>query len=333
MVRAVGLDLGRAARLGAETAARSAAGKLTAKRRAPLRGDPPLALSDVLTVDNRGWFAADESPDVASLARDLRLARRLRIRYRHSGAAESQVYVVDPYGLLLRADRWYLIADSESRPRMYALTRLERASAIPVLSGLQEIHRGYVEADRLMGAMCLTGPITLQMPLVERACEVSRGADRAEMLQFACRFMEFGGWLFQDAGDLACAMHWTDRALDYALELGDRQVIAYTLMRKGLIATESGHPAQGVGIANSALEYKGALTPRLRAVILRQRSYSNAALGEVLASARDSDEAVAEAVASERRGEEDRAPYCTPAYVAMEAGARGPAGSSLGGLS
>jgi predicted DNA-binding transcriptional regulator YafY len=35
------------------------------------------------------------------------------------------VYVVDPYGLLLRADRWYLIADSESRPRMYALTRLE----------------------------------------------------------------------------------------------------------------------------------------------------------------------------------------------------------------
>lgn len=125
VVRAVGLDLGRAARLGAETAARSAAGKLTAKRRAPLRGDPPLALSDVLTVDNRGWFAADESPDVASLARDLRLARRLRIRYRHSGAAESQVYVVDPYGLLLRADRWYLIADSESRPRMYALTRLE----------------------------------------------------------------------------------------------------------------------------------------------------------------------------------------------------------------
>jgi len=32
--------------------------------------------------------------------------------------------------------------------------------------------------------------------------------------------MEFGGWLFQDAGDLICAMHWTDRALDYGLEKG-----------------------------------------------------------------------------------------------------------------
>jgi predicted DNA-binding transcriptional regulator YafY len=123
--RAVGLDLSRASRLGAEAAARSAAGKLAASRRAPLHGDPPLSLSEVVTVDNRGWFAADESPDVAGLARDLRLGRRLRIRYRRSGVAEPLAHVVDPYGLLLRADRWYLIADNDDEPRMYALARLE----------------------------------------------------------------------------------------------------------------------------------------------------------------------------------------------------------------
>lgn len=88
------------------------------------------------------------------------------------------------------------------------LSNLSRTSAIPVLSALRGMHRGYVEADRLMGSMCITGPIQLQLPVVERACEVSRGIDRAEMLRFACQFMEFGGWLFQDAGDLACAMHW-----------------------------------------------------------------------------------------------------------------------------
>jgi tetratricopeptide (TPR) repeat protein len=141
------------------------------------------------------------------------------------------------------------------------------------------------------------------------------------MLRFGCEFTEFGGWVFQDAGDLLCAMHWTDRALDYALELGDQRTIAYTLMRKAMIATESGNSAQGLGIANSALKYKDALTPRLRAVILRQRSYSNAALGEVIASARDSDEAVTEAVAGEKQGEGDGASYCTPTYAAMEAGA------------
>jgi len=201
------------------------------------------------------------------------------------------------------------------------LSNLSRASAIPVISGLRAVHRGYLEADQQMGSLCITGSMELQMPVVERVCEVTRGADRVETLQFACRFMEFGGWLFQDAGDLACAMHWTDRALGYALELGDQRVIAYTLMRKAMIATESGNPAQGLGIANSALERKDALTPRLRAVILRQRSYSNAVLGEVLASARDSDSALAEAIEGEQQDEADRAPYCTPSYVEMEAGA------------
>ena len=73
------------------------------------------------------------------------------------------------------------------------------------------------------------------------------------MLRFACQFTEFGGWVCRDAADLTCAMHWTDTALDYALELGDQRVIAYTLMRKAMIATEGGNPAQGLGIANSAL--------------------------------------------------------------------------------
>jgi hypothetical protein len=83
---------------------------------------------------------------------------------------------------------------------------------------------------------------------------------------------------FQDAGDLIRSMHWTDRALDYALEFGDQRTIAYTLMRKAMIATESGNSAQGLGIANSALEHKDALTPRLRAVIpgIRQSRCSSA---------------------------------------------------------
>ena len=201
------------------------------------------------------------------------------------------------------------------------LSNLSRTSAVPVLSALRGMHRGYVEADRLMGSLCVAGPIQLQMPVIERACEVSRGADRIEMLRFACQFVEFGGWIFQDAGDLTCAMQWTNRALDYALELGDERVIAYTLMRKAMIATEGGTPAQGLGIADAALRRKDSLTPRLRAVILRQRSYSNAVLGEVIATARDADEAVTEAVAGENQDEEDRAPYCTPTYAAMEAGA------------
>ncbi|RYV52897.1 WYL domain-containing protein [Pengzhenrongella frigida] len=126
--RAVGLDLGRARQLGAEAAARGALGKLATRRRTPRPRHEvmPLSLAEVVTVDNRRWFGAQETVDVAGVARDLRQTRRLRIHYRRSDAPQPQTLVVDPYGLLLRADRWYLIADVDAAPRMFALTRLER---------------------------------------------------------------------------------------------------------------------------------------------------------------------------------------------------------------
>lgn len=132
--RAVGIDLDRARKLGAETAARAALEKFTTRRRvpAPRQGAVPLALADVVTVENRAWFAPEDSVDVAGLARDLRLARRLRITYRRSGARAAEELVVDPYGLLLRVDRWYLIADVDQVPRMFALTRLEHWTVLDV---------------------------------------------------------------------------------------------------------------------------------------------------------------------------------------------------------
>jgi hypothetical protein len=195
------------------------------------------------------------------------------------------------------------------------------AGVVPVISALSEVLLGYVRADRLIGSVTLAGPVRSHLPVIERACEAARGADRIAALTFACRFMEFSGWVHQDAGDLACAMHWTDRSLDYALELGDQRIVAYTLMRKAAIATEAGLPRHGLGMTNAALSSPDALTPRLRAVILRQRAFAHATLDERAAAASDADTAIAEAIAGVSQGEEDRAPYCSPMYTAMEAGA------------
>jgi transcriptional regulator with XRE-family HTH domain len=201
------------------------------------------------------------------------------------------------------------------------LKNMSASSAVAVIAALREVRSGYVMADSLLGGLSVSDAVRTQIPVVERACEVTRGSDRAEALDFACRFMEFCGWIHQDAGDIACAMFWTDRALDYAMELGDQRTIAYTLMRKSAIATEAGNPAQGRGIANFALSNVDVLTPRLRAVILRQRGLANSALGETAEASRDADNALAEAIAGTSQEESDRAPYCSPTYVAMETGA------------
>ncbi|WP_217166840.1 YafY family protein [Streptomyces sp. AC512_CC834] len=127
LLRAVGLDLERARQLGGEAAARSALRKLTPRRALPpVRDDLPLALTEVIAIDNRPWFAdAAPLPDVAGLVRDVRRGRRLRIAYRRSGAASARELVVDPYGLVQRGGRWYLVADRDGQPRMFALARLQ----------------------------------------------------------------------------------------------------------------------------------------------------------------------------------------------------------------
>lgn len=123
----LGIDVARARQLGIEAAARSAAQKLAARKRSPEpgRGTNGLPLTEVVSIDGAAWFAAEEPAELAALVRDIRLGRRLRLVYRSSGERTSHERVVDPYGLFTRGGRWYLVADVERQPRMFALGRLE----------------------------------------------------------------------------------------------------------------------------------------------------------------------------------------------------------------
>ena len=240
-----------------------------------------------------------------------RVAARLDSVLRTSGTFAA-------YAVVPPAAVGFLVPDAA---RAVLPVGISRGNAMAVITALDEILPGYIRADRLVGSAALLLPLRGHIVTVERACEVARGQDRADALAFASRFIEFCGWAHQDAGELGHAMQWTSKALGYAVELGDQRTIAYTLMRKASIATEAGMPGHGAGMASAALAHSNALTPRLRAVILRQRAQASAALREPDAAFRDADAAVDEAVAGVSQGEDDRAPYCSPVYAVMEAGA------------
>lgn len=122
----LGIDGERARQLGLEDSAHSARDKLSSRRIwPPRRGeDPSLPLSEVIKVDGSDWFAPEETVDFSDFLADLRRGSRLRIDYRSSGQTRSRSRVVDPYGLYSRAGRWYLIADVDDEPRMFAMVRL-----------------------------------------------------------------------------------------------------------------------------------------------------------------------------------------------------------------
>ncbi|WP_214106846.1 helix-turn-helix transcriptional regulator [Acrocarpospora catenulata] len=127
-----GIDVRRARQLGIEVAARSAAQKLAARKRrpAPGRDEARLPLADVVTIDDTAWFAPREPAELAQLVRDIRSGNRLRILYQSSGRRVARERTVDPYGVSSRGGRWYLIADVDGRPRMFALARLRSWSVL-----------------------------------------------------------------------------------------------------------------------------------------------------------------------------------------------------------
>jgi len=90
-------------------------------------------------------------------------------------------------------------------------------------------------------------------------------------------------------------MQWSNNALDLAQESGDAHLVSYILMRKSNIASDARKPALVVAFGRAALQSPGSLTPRLRAVALRQEAHGYALGGNHDACARALDHACQEA--------------------------------------
>lgn len=189
-----------------------------------------------------------------------------------------------------------------------------------VLSYLSNLLAVQVEADAVLGPRYLIAPIQSQLALAGQVSEMFRGSDRRLALAVGVRLAEFCGWLYQDSGDAKSAVSWTSVSLDYAHELNDAQLVSYVLMRKSNIATEFGTPGHGLGLADAALDRDDALTPRMKAVCLRQKANAHARLSERREFEATIDQALEAADLGARQEVQDQAPYCTPSYVEMEAG-------------
>lgn len=93
--------------------------------------DQADALSAVLVVDRRRWFAAAEEVPLLPVLRDAAVSRRrVRLSYRSASQDRPTTRTVDPYGIVENAGRWYLVAAHLGRPRSYRVSRI--ASAVPL---------------------------------------------------------------------------------------------------------------------------------------------------------------------------------------------------------
>ena len=211
-----GLDDAQRDQLGGGFDSRRARSKVAPGRQRP---ENLLPVHAVVTTDNRPWFGPPTAGiGPAELLGDLRRSVRLRVNYRRSNEAQPSWQIVDPYGLLAKGGRWYLVADRSAAPRLYSLERiagwrplrtprrLRPGATLPAVaaelsSGWETVGAIRVEGDltagqlerakRLLGTrMTVLSPEAGDRVRIGVACQVLE--DVRQLLQFADDFIVLG---------------------------------------------------------------------------------------------------------------------------------------------
>jgi predicted DNA-binding transcriptional regulator YafY len=114
-----------AGELGLGDAAAGAQLKLLAALPEQLRGRAERAAAR-FHLDAPAWYrAAEETPHLAAVAEAVWQQRPVRVRYLRWAEPHEVTPTVRPYGLVLKAGRWYLVAAGEDgEPRTFRVSRI-----------------------------------------------------------------------------------------------------------------------------------------------------------------------------------------------------------------
>ena len=151
---------GPAAELGLGAVVTAAQLKLLAALPPELR-DRAGRIRERFHLDAPGWYRdPDDVPHLMAVADAVWRQHRIRIRYRRWESPREVVRTLDPYGVVLKGGRWYLVAASDGTSRTYRvgeileLHPLEEKFERPTGFRLGEYWQSYLdefEARRLKG--------------------------------------------------------------------------------------------------------------------------------------------------------------------------------------
>ncbi|HCU49099.1 MAG TPA: transcriptional regulator [Micromonosporaceae bacterium] len=115
---------GPAAELGLGAVVTAAQLKLLAALPAELR-DRAGRIRERFHLDAPGWYRdPDDVPHLMAVANAVWGQHRIRIRYRRWETPREVVRTLEPYGVVLKGGRWYLVAAAEGTPRTYRVSEI-----------------------------------------------------------------------------------------------------------------------------------------------------------------------------------------------------------------
>ena len=159
----------------------------------------------------------------------------------------------------------------------------------PALAWYDSSLRELYSADNSLGPVLLLPAVATHVQNIERMIPNSDAGLLDELLRIGAGYAEFAGWLSQDAGDLAAARRWSDRAYEWAECADDRRMVSFVLMRRAVQAIGAGDGRMGVRLASAAQRDRGAETTRVRAIAAQTEAVAQALLGEAAQAERQLD--------------------------------------------
>jgi tetratricopeptide (TPR) repeat protein len=172
-----------------------------------------------------------------------------------------------------------------------------------------------------IGSTLLAGPVVAQLAVIERLVEDAPDNDRrAALVDVAAQWAHFAGWLCATTGDHAAGRAWYLRALEWATEAGNADMIGTTLSMRGHLAWVRGQTRAMIELSRAAAWQPASLG--VRALAIQQEGRGLAVLGDGPASDDRLDEA--EEMAARAAQRPDTQPdwlyFYDPAFFALQRG-------------
>jgi tetratricopeptide (TPR) repeat protein len=121
--------------------------------------------------------------------------------------------------------------------------------------------------------------VNAQLSVVGNLTREARAPLRGEVLGIAVQYAQFAGWLNANAGRLAAANAWYDRALGWAAESGDADMTATTLNLKSHAAWFGGKAGPMIGLSQAA-QRSTSTSAGVRALAVQMEARGNALTGD-----------------------------------------------------
>lgn len=272
----------------------------------------------------RGW-------DVPDMARELRvrghasehesLVRQIR-RWEKTGEISEKnrlLYAAAltlPYGDLfddpgLDSDEHERLQLAISRP-----ARLDRA----VIDALALVLAGQRRTEDVVGSRLMIAPVHGQLQTIEQLAHEARGPLRPPLINVAAQWAQFAAWLHANTGDLPKGETLMRRAIEWAVEADDPDLISETTSCLGNIAWLGGNVGATIGLSQAAIRH--GRFPGQIAISSVQEARGHAADGELRETERLLDQAAE--YAEQERARLDEAPpwlyYHVPGFYDLQRG-------------